>query len=673
MRQVLALRLIAAVLFVMGVVPLANLLTAGNAVPWYGAAVREWSVRTLIIVALAMLISLRFGAQVDQLIERLHRLVLRPAPKAFALALGCVALGASLFVSLWAFAGQPFGADEMAQQWHARILSTGRLTAPTELLPEFFNTWPVLDREGRWFSQYPIGGPALVAIGVRLGAPWLINPVLLAIATMALYSFLARAFDETVARVTTLVFVASPMVLVMGASQMNHLPALAFTIVALWALARWDSAEDEGDHRRAAVAIGVAVGLVALVRPLDAVIVAAVVGCFQAARALEAPRRWVSIAFEVLAGTVPIAVLLWANARTTGSPLVFGYEALNGPGHGWGFHADPSGDLHTPLRGLTLASGYLMRLSLYLFEWPLPGVLVIAAGMAAVKRPTRWDVLLAAIALAFVAAYGAYWFDGFFAGPRFLFTAVPAFVLFAARAPAAIAELVPRATVRRVAMLVLPACLGTAWLGPWGVSSASSRVALYREQRTKLKTDIEAQVARAGLRNALVFVNEGWRGTLLSRLRVLGASQFRADRLLNTLDACAIHTALDAEDQIPGAPDSVRLERIVARARAFGAARAVPNLPADQAIALVPGSQPTPVCLAEFSRDSIGTMPYALFLARQELAADGRVGGNVVYARDLGRRDERLRSRFGDRAWFRYRPARGLADTANPFVSYERE
>jgi hypothetical protein len=101
-------------------------------------------------------------------------------------------------------------------------------------------------------------------------------------------------------------------------------------------------------------------------------------------------------------------------------------------------------------------------------------------------------------------------------------------------------------------------------------------------------------------------------------------------------------------------------------------ARPVPKLSADQAIAIVPGSAPTPVCRAEFSRYALGTMPYATFLARQTLAADGRVGGNVVYARDLGQRNEHLRDRFGDRAWFRYRPARGLADTTNTFVPYVR-
>ena len=109
-------------------------------------------------------------------------------------------------------------------------------------------------------------------------------------------------------------------------------------------------------------------------------------------------------------------------------------------------------------------------------------------------------LLLAALATAFLVGYGAYWFDGFFAGPRFLFTALPAFIYFAARAPGLVASAFERRpTVRRATLLVLPICLAISWLGPLGISSAAARIVLYRDQRSKLKTDIEAQILQAGL------------------------------------------------------------------------------------------------------------------------------------------------------------------------------
>ena len=671
LTPVAALRAFACVCAALGVVPLANLLTGGAAIQWWGLAVREWTVRGLIVVALAAGLAAVLGDRADETLARARARLLQPTPRAFGIALAALTFAAAAFFAHYCFAGQPFTGDEMAQQWHARILLSGHLGAVAERYREFFNTAPVLDEGGRWFSQYPIGGPAFIALGLALDAAWLVNPLLIAFATWNLYRFLAVAFDELTARLTVLLFASSPMVLIMAASQMNHVPALAFTLLAFASLARWDRTEDAGEQRQQAAIVGVGLGMTALARPLDAVVIGVVVACFQWWRAWRAPERWRSIGVQVLAGAIPVAVLLWANARTTGSPLLFGYDALNGPAYRLGFHVDPNGEIHTPIRGLVFVSGYLLRLSRYLFEWPVPGMLIVIGGLLAITRPSRWDVLLTAVAAGFLAAYAAYWFDGFFAGPRFLFTATPVFVYFAARAPRSTAAVVRHPIARRAVLFVVPICVLAAWAGPLGVSSARARVVLYADQRDKLKTDIEAQLRRAGVRNALVFVNEGWRGRLLARLRVLGVPQFPAGRILASVDACALQTALDLEDSLPAADPAARVERVVRRARAVGEAHPVPGLQADQAVAFVRGSVPTAVCLRELQRDTSGTIPYPLFLARQTVGRDGRVAGDVVFARDLGDRNELLRDRFGGRVWYRYRPAASLDDTTAAFVPYE--
>ena len=655
----------------MGVFPLADVLTAGTAIPWWDNAVRDWLVRGVVLIALGSLCATLLRERIDVLVERARQRLLSVPPRAFALAMATVAFVAAALLSRYCVAGQPFTSDEMAQEWHARILLSGRLAASPESLREFFNTAPVFDRDGRWFSQYPVGGPAFIALGLAFRAAWLVNPLLLALATWQLYRFLAGAFDELIARVATILFVASPMVLIMAASQMNHVPALAFTLVALAALVRWDYAADARRQARHAIVIGLSVGIVGLVRPLDAAVVALIIGAFQIWTVRRAPARWPSMAIEIVAGSIPVALLLWANLRTTGSPLLFGYEALNGQAHALGFHVDPNGVPHTPLRGVVLMSGYLLRLDRFLFEWPIPAMLIVVAGLVVIARPSRWDLLLVALAAGILLAYGAYWFDGFFSGPRFLFTALPAFVYFAARAPSALAALgalARRPAARRTALLIVPLCVAISWLIPSGESSALSRVASYRSQRTKLKTDVEGQVERAGLHDALVFVNEAWRGRLEARLRVLGLSQFRAERILSTLDACALQTALDAEDTLTARRPDERAERVVSKARSAGAARLETGLQADQSIALVPGSRPTPRCLREFLRDTAGSIAYPLFLAHQTIGSDGRLGGNVVFARDLGERNELLRARFGNRSWYRYRVARSLEDTALAFV-----
>lgn len=670
MERTVFLRLFALVCVALGMFPLANALSAGTAVPWWNDAVREWVISGSLVAALSAALAGALAGRVDDAQRRVQALLLAPRPGVFALMAFLIALLLTALLARWAFGGHPFTSDEMAQQWHARILLSGRVTAVAEPFPEFFNTAPVFDRDGRWFSQYPIGGPALIALGLLVNAPWLVNPVLIGLATLGLYAFLRQTSTEVIARFTVVLFVTSPMVLIMGASQMNHVAALAGVMVALAALARWDSSDTARALYGNAVVIGASIGVVALVRPLDAAITGTVVGSYQLWAAVHSRDRRTSLAVQTVAFAILIVVLLWANAATTGRPFLFGYEALNGAAHGLGFHVDPAGELHTPRRGLVIASGYLLRLNRYLFEWPIPAMLFVASGLV-LLRPSRWDVLMASLAAAFVVAYGLYWFDGFFSGPRFLFTVVPVFVYAAACAPGGIAAVLPAPIVRRALVILVPMCLLWAWGGPAGGSSARVRVASYREQRTKLKTDIEAQLRTAGMEKALVFVNDGWRGRLLARLRVLGVSQFRAERILNAVDACALQTALDAETLSGQRADAA--ERVVRRARAFGKARLEPDLPADRAIALVPGSRPTDTCVREFLRDTTGTMPYPMFLARQSVDADGRVGGDVVFARDLGERNVLLRSRFAGRAWYVYRPGRYLGDTARVFRPYKRQ
>jgi hypothetical protein len=646
----------------LGLVPVANLLTGGAEVPWWRFGVIVWVGYGGLLLAVLWVVANRWGGALDRLADRLARAVMQPPAGAFVAGASVATTLLGIGVAFYCYAGRGFSGDEMAMTWHARMLLAGHLAIPPTAHPEFFNTVSVLERDGRWFSQYPIGGPALIALGLAARAVWLVGPLLLGVATWQLYRFARRAFGEATARAATLLFVLSPFVLVLGSTQMNHTPAMTFTLLALAELAAWDESAGRARSTHAAL-LGFAVGCITLVRPLDAALVAVPIGVFQLVRALREPARWRSIAVQCLAGAVPVAVLLWANARTTGAPLLFGYDAAHGPAHALGFHVDPNGDPHTPVRGLVYASGYLMRFDRFLFEWPLPALLVVCAVLATLRRASRWDTLLLALVGTFLAGYAAYWHNGFFDGPRFLFPIAPVLVLYAARLPEA-AQASAHEVRRRVARVLVPACVLCAWLVPLSFSSVPGRLLAQRDQRTKLKTDVVAQAAGAGLTNAVVFVREPWRGRLLARLRGLGVRQFDAEQVVNTTDACALQMALDEADAAPAADAALLRARVLARARSAGAAALSAGVIAESRVARAPGGPDSPRCRDEAAADTLGTMPYAVFLREQAVARDGRLAGEVVWARDLGSRDTLLRAEFGERAWYLYRPGRSLDDRA---------
>ena len=643
----------ALLLCVFGLYPLANRLTSGDAVQWYDHARTFWMVIGGVLLVVLFLLAVWKPAWVDGMWNGVTSRVLRIPPRLF---LGGVALFAFVVAaafSVLCFGRQPHNADEVAQLFHAKILLSGRLALPPDPNPEFFGMDNMIDRN-RWYSQFPIGGPALLALGSALRAAWLVNPMFLALSILSVYGFARRAYGEPVARATALLFALSPFALFMAASFMNHVPVLWLTSVAMMQLAIWVDAEPSRDAHRAAMLIGVALGVAFTIRPLDALVVAGVIGVMQLMHLRGSAARARSLVVQTVAGLVPIAVLLFVNMRTNGAPMRLGYEVLYGSAHQLGFHQDPYGMLHTPARAITFASKYLLQLNVFLFEWPLPVVGVIAAGLMALRRPTRWDFFLIALLFVQVVAYAAYWHDGTFRGPRFLFTAMPAIIILTARAPFVVAA-IARGAVRRTTLLVVPACVLFAWLAVGVSNSVAGRMRMYRRGSPVTRVDPEAMARMAGLHNALVFINEGVAARNLHYLWELGLSRGNAARLMASASGCAVRVSIDVEEALRPSRMRGRLDRLVQGAMTFDAR--------------VPRVEPS-VCVEDVRRDKERSASFAPFFPSNTIDATGRIGGNVVYALDLGEHNEVLRARFGDRSWYRFGVSATPGDTVAALVPY---
>ena len=663
-------RTTALILVLFGLVPVANLLAAGS-LPWWSDVVWLWTFAGTCVFVAAYVIARVLGESAERIGARVCAMVMAPSSRVFLSLVSVAGFLLAAGAAWYCFNRQPQSIDEMAQLWHARMLLAGHLSIPTEPDPAFFSAMNVIDAGGRWYSQFPIGGPLVLAAGLALGAVWLVNPLLIAVTIRNVYRFAQRAYGEAFARGATLLLLAAPFFLFMGASEQNHVPALALATLALAALPAWAGAASRRAACVQAAVIGAALGAMATVRPLDALAVAVACGLYQMSVLLRAKQRWPEIAVQCAAGIVPVALLLWVNAHTTGAPLRFGYEVMWGANHGLGFHASPFGDAHTPRRALVLASLYLMKLDMYLFEWPIPALLAPIVALVWLRRPTPWDAVLAAIILTVLISYALYWHNGHFLGPRFLYTAVPAFVLLAARAPGAIAA--RRGSVgRTMAYAAMPLAVIVAFTGLAGPVGIPARLAEYRGGQWELKADLAAQTRDAHLGRALVFVHEGWGARLMARMWAVGVSRADAEHLLATSDACALELATEAEERHPPA-DTVGLAARLAAATPREARqdlRPRGDVTRDVTLRFAGASALPAPCVAQAQADSVGMSLYPPFLTLNRVGPDGRVGGDVVFVRDLGARNDELRARFGDRTWYRYRPRRSSADTSPSFVRY---
>ncbi len=600
----------ALVLFVFGLFPLANVLSSGQAIPWFRHALTFWIVFGGGLLIVLFLVARRAASAVERAWDAGSAAVMRIPSRVFIVTTAVLATTLAAVLAIVCFGRQPHNADEVAQLFHAKILLSGRLSLPPDPHPEFFGMDNMIDR-GRWYSQFPVGGPAFLAIGVLLRAAWLLNPALLGLTMFAVYGFARRAYGEAVGRAAALLLALSPFALFMGASYMNHVPVTWLVSIAMWQLAVWVGAERTRDAYFAAAWIGLALGLAVTIRPLDALLVIGVFAVMQIVELRGSSARARSLIVQCVGGALPVAVLLIVNERTTGAPFRLGYEVLFGAAHRLGFHLDPYGTAHTPLRALTFASQYLLQLDVLLFEWPLPAIGVIVSGLLVLRHPSKWDYLLLSLLFAQLVSYALYWHPGEFRGPRFLFTVLPAIVVLAARAPFR--------------------------------ASPVSRV------------DPDSLARVAGLHHALVFVNEGTEARNVHALWSLGLSRGDAARLMVSAPACAVRTAIDAEYAVTPPRIAGRRDRLIRRALSFDSSAPLPA-----------------ACVADEQRDSAGSASYAPFFPANAIDKNGHVNGDVVYVLDLGERDELLRARFGDRTWYRFGPRERQGDQLPTLIPYVR-
>ncbi len=142
-------------------------------------------------------------------------------------------------VALRAF---PFSGDEYSCFFQAELFARGLLHAPAPPHPELLRVdHVVMDAWVR--TKYPPGTSALLALGVRAGAAWLVTPIEAVIALAAVWHTTRVHLGGRAAMLGLLVMGLSPLFSFQAATFFGHTPttmwlALAFARRRLDGLAR---------------------------------------------------------------------------------------------------------------------------------------------------------------------------------------------------------------------------------------------------------------------------------------------------------------------------------------------------------------------------------------------------------------------------------------------------
>ena len=303
----------------------------------------------------------------------------------------------------------------------------GRPIAKSE--EPFFLLAQAAIRDGRLRTQYPPGWPYLLELFHRMGLRDWCGAILLAVAVGFVYLLGCRVHSPIAGLTAAALLGTSPLVLRYSGTYMAHTASLACIVPAAWLLLR---GEQQGGPGRLASWLwsGVLLGVAFAIRPLTGALIGLSLLLWLLARRRIDPARVAVAVVVVSVGALPLlAATFRYNTITTGHPLTFGYEAVNGHLHDFGFgprgfvRYDPLGRPYAQVRGFSLriAVDHTIDRGWDLVSLAMPAFLLPTLLLLAVYYRYRVNWRQTAVFLALPVGHFAY----FYTEPRFYIELLP--------------------------------------------------------------------------------------------------------------------------------------------------------------------------------------------------------------------------------------------------------
>src|SRR5216683_8237412 len=132
----------------------------------------------------------------------------------------------------------PTSGDDYSYLYQAKLFASGKLYAEDPLynpsLPFYdcIETYCLRDDQGHRFSKYPPGWPALLAVGVKLRAPWLVDPLLGALLIFLILKYVEQRMGKELVRVTSLLLLLCFFLSYYAGSLRPHVATALFVFAA---------------------------------------------------------------------------------------------------------------------------------------------------------------------------------------------------------------------------------------------------------------------------------------------------------------------------------------------------------------------------------------------------------------------------------------------------------
>jgi hypothetical protein len=285
-------------------------------------------------------------------------------------------------ISLTANQHLPPYLEGTAQFFQAQLLAAGKLAGEINFSREFF-WFPLLRLDTHWYSSLAPGQSLLLALGHKLGVPWLINPIFSLLAVAALYALAVKIYGPPTAVLSSLLMILSPLYLSLSASYLNHLPFILFLLLAL--LLYHYSLSTPG--MLYPILSGLCWGLAALTRPSAALALGLPFALYLIKQALSRGPGFRLKPLLISAGlAIPVAILIKYNQLLWENPWGLAAEYTMGT---W-----LTRGLSVPTKSLFRLMNNLFTMNGQLWGWIIPAFFLILIWLLTSSRVESWDYLL---------------------------------------------------------------------------------------------------------------------------------------------------------------------------------------------------------------------------------------------------------------------------------------
>ena len=221
----------------------------------------------------------------------------------------------------------PPSGDDYSYLYQAKLFASGKMYAEDPLydeanpLNDCVATGCMADYHGRRFSKYPPGWPVFLALGARLGVPWLIDPILGAILVFLILRYVEQQMGKNLVKVAGILLILCLFFCYYAASLRAHISTALFVFAAF---VSYNAAQQQrpGYSRLLLFSAGALLGYSSMIRYIDWVPLAAWIGISLLRRKRFAELTLFGVGFGLLAsGNLLYDLLLSGDPLQTPTAL----------------------------------------------------------------------------------------------------------------------------------------------------------------------------------------------------------------------------------------------------------------------------------------------------------------------------------------------------------------